>query len=476
MKTFQRLALACAPLLLAACAAQKPAPDTGAAPPEQWQAPLPGDYGLLPHSGMLTDLGQWWQQHGDPVLVRLIDAAQAASPTLASAQSRISQARAERVAAGAALLPTLDAAVSATRKSAQPPLPANTVVQAGLESSWEIDLFGGNRAIRSAAQSRLEGVQAGWHEARVSVAAEVANLYYGLRACERLLAITVADAASRAENARLSGLSADAGFEAPATAALARASAATGSARATQQRSQCDSDIKALTALTAIPEPELRQSLATTASPAPEDSPPVVISSLPARTLAQRPDVFAAEREVEAASADLGSAEAQRYPRLTLSGSVGAARFRAAGLSENIDTWSIGPLALTMPIYDGGRRAANVEAARARYEAAVATYRARVRQAVREVEEALVNLQSTSARRDDVLASAQGYRVSFNATESRYKNGLASLVELEESRRTLLAAESVVVTLERERRAAWIALYRAAGGGWMPPDETSAQR
>ncbi|GAB3546827.1 efflux transporter outer membrane subunit [Noviherbaspirillum agri] len=476
MKPLQRIAFACVPLLLAACATQKSAPDAGATLPEQWQAPVPENFGLLPHSGMLTDLSQWWQQHGDPVLVRLIDAAQAASPTLASARSRISQARAERVATGAALLPTLDASASATRKSAQPPLPANTVVQAGLESSWEIDLFGGNRAGRNAAQARLEGAQAGWHEARVSVAAEVANLYYGLRACERQLAITTADAASRAEIARLTQLSADAGFQAPATAALARASAAEGSARATQQRALCDIDVKALAALTAIAEPELRQSLAASASPAPEQSPPIVIDSLPARTLTQRPDIFTAEREVDAASADLGSAEAQRYPRLTLSGSVGVARFRAAGLSDNLSTWSIGPLALTVPIYDGGRRAANIDAARARYDEAVSNYRARVRQAVREVEEALVNLQSTSARRDDVLAAADGYRSSFKATESRYKNGLASLVELEESRRTLLAAESIVVTLERERRAAWIGLYRAAGGGWTPPAETSAQR
>lgn len=424
---------------------------------------------------MLTDLSQWWQQHGDPLLVRLIDAAQAASPTLASATSRIGQARAERVAAGAALLPALDASASARRQSEQPPLPVNTTVQAGLGASWEIDLFGANRAGRNAAQARLEGAQAGWHEARVSVAAEVANLYYGLRACEKQLSIILADATSRAEIARLSKLSADAGFQAPATAALARASAAEGNARATQQRALCDIDIKALAALTAIPEPELRRSLVATV-PTLADSPPIVIDSLPAYTLAQRPDVFAAEREVAAASADLGSAEAQRYPRLTLSGSVGAAKLRTAGLSEDLSTWTVGPLSLTMPLYDGGRRAANVDAARVRYEAAATNFRAKVRQAVREVEEALVNLQSTSARRDDVLTAAKGYRTSFNATESRYRNGLASLVELEESRRTMLAADSVVVTLERERRAAWVALYRAAGGGWTAPADISAQR
>jgi outer membrane protein TolC len=135
-------------------------------------------------------------------------------------------------------------------------------------------------------------------------------------------------------------------------------------------------------------------------------------------------------------------------------------------------------LALTLPLFDGGRRAANVGAAYARYEEAAATYRARVRQAVREVEEALVNLHSTGARSQDVLTAAEGYRASFNATESRYRNGLASLVELEETRRTLLAAETAVAGLDRERRAAWVALYRAAGGGWAGPSHpaTAAQR
>ncbi len=89
-----------------------------------------------------------------------------------------------------------------------------------------------------------------------------------------------------------------------------------------------------------------------------------------------------------------------------------------------------------------------------------------MRQAVREVEAALVNLDSIAARSDDVRIATEGYRASFNATEARYKIGMASLVELEESRRTRLAAENALVTLERDRRAAWIALYRALGGGW----------
>lgn len=481
MKTMQRIACGGMPLWLAACAIQAPpATNIFAATPLQWHAALPADNGVagMPHNGTLTDLSQWWEQQGDPLLVQLIAAAQAVSPTIASAKSRIEQAQAARVSAGAALLPSLDASLSASRSSAQPPLPMATVAQGGLQSSWELDLFGGNRAARDGTQARLEGAQAGWHDARVAVAAEVADQYYSVRACEKLLAVTRSDTASRVETSRLLQLSAAAGFEASATAALARASAAEGNGRVTLQHTQCDLGIKALVALTALAEPELRQKLAATPGDLPQSA-TLNIASLPAQILAQRPDVFRAESEVTAASAELGSTQALRYPRLTLSGSVGVANFRTGGVSTNLNTWSIGPLALTLPLFDSGKRAANIAAAQARYDEAVAQYRDRVRQAVREVEQALVNLQSTAARNEDARAAVDGYLASFNATESRYSSGLASLVELEEARRTRLAAEVALVTLQRERVAAWIALYRAAGGGWskaqLAPVAVSAQ-
>jgi multidrug efflux system outer membrane protein len=463
MKILQRLLSGALPLALCTCATYAPAPSVSAPAPAQWQAPLP-------HNGSLTDLSGWWQQQGDPLLVQLIEAAQAVSPSIAAAQSRIAQSRAERVATGAALVPSLDAAASVSRTSQQSTLPSGTTSQAALQASWEIDLFGARHAERDAAQARLAGAQAGWHEARVSVAAEVANQYYSLRACEQLLAVALQDAASRADTARLMQLTADAGFQAPATAALARASAAEGNSRATQQRAVCDLDVKALVALTALPEPELRQKLAASTIVAAAS---IVIDALPAQTLAQRPDVFNAEREVAAASSDVGSAQAQRYPRLSLQGSVGIANFRSGGVDTKLDTWSIGPLALSLPIFDAGRRSANVDAATARYDEAVIKYRGSVRQAVREVEEALVNLQSTGARTDDAQVSLEGYRTAFRATEDRYKNGLASLLELEDARRTRLAAENAVITLQRERSAAWIALYRAAGGGWSSAAATN---
>ncbi|MGZ3184601.1 MAG: efflux transporter outer membrane subunit [Telluria sp.] len=435
------------------------------APPAPAQLAPSGWHAPLPHDGSVTDLESWWRQQGDPLLLQLVDAAETASPSLAAARARILQARAQRVAAGAALVPQVDAAGSIVRTSQQSSAPAGTTAQAALQASWEIDLFGGGRAARNAAQARYEGAQAGWHDARVSVAAETANLYYDVRTCEQLLAVARADAASRADTARLTELTAKAGFQAPANAALARASAAEGAARATQQKAQCDAGVKALVALTAIDEDALRQRLAAGAFVEPA---PLAISALPAQTLAQRPDVFSAQREVEAASADVGAAEAQRFPRLGLQGSIGRGAFRGGGASVTADTWSIGPLAVTLPVFDGGTRRANVDAARAQYDSAASAYRATVRQAVREVEEALVNLDAAAAREADAQTAFEGYRIAFTATEDRYRNGMASLLELEDARRTRLAAENALIALRRERSAAWVALYRAAGGGWNP--------
>jgi multidrug efflux system outer membrane protein len=460
MPKLSLIAACCLPLWLAACAITPPPSSVTADVPTQWQAPLP-------HNGTLAGLNHWWQTLNDPLLVQLIDAAEAVSPTVASARSRIEQSRATRTAAGAALLPTLDGSLSASRGVTQPGFPLATTEQAALQASWEIDLFGANRAASSAAQARLEGTQALWHDARVSVAAEVANQYFSLRTCERQVAVAQGDAQSRAETSRLADLATRAGFQAPATAALARASAAESAGRLTQQRALCDVDVKALVQLTGWAEPQLRQRLAATPS-SPALTATLAIAAVPAQALAQRPDIFSAERDVAAASADVGSAQAQRYPRLTLAGSVGTLHSQAGGTSISLDTWSIGPVALSLPIFDGGRRAANVDAARARYDEAAALYRARVRQAVREVEEALVNLQATDSRSADAAIATEGYRASFAATQALYQNGLASLVQLEDARRTQLAAETTLVSLQRERVAAWIALYRAVGGGWTP--------
>ncbi len=478
MKLVRLFAPAAGLLLLAGCAVSRPPATAASYAPPQWYAPLP-------HGGTLADLHQWWTQFDDPLLVDLIDAAQTVSPDVATAGTRIAEARSNRIAAGAAMLPAVDASVSAQRGNSLGGTTPNlstpggllvaTLVQSGVQASWEVDLFGGLAARSDAADHRLAGAEAGWHDARVAVAAGTATSYVDLRNCERQLAVTRNDAHSREETARLTTLSADAGFTAPAVAAQARASGADARGRLLQQQAQCDLDVKALVALSGIPEPDLRRRLQ-----APWVEPIgfalAALPSVPAALLVQRPDIYQAERNVAAASADVGAARADRFPRLSLTGQIASGIISVAGQTATLRTWNIGPLSLTVPVFDAGRLAAAQDAAEARYDEAATQYAARVRQAVHEVEVALVNLESARARSEDARLAVEGYRASFAGTESLYRSGLGNLIDLEDQRRVLLVAEITLLNVQRDRVAAWIALYRALGGGWAAPDAALAHQ
>ena len=457
---FHKLIPLAAALALSACSTFMPPTQVDVVTPAQWQTPLP-------HQGSVGSLTQWWDQQGDPLLVELIAAAQAVSPSISQALARVETARAQQATARGALLPNLNAQYAASRGVSQPNFPVTTTQQLGLQSAWEIDVVGANRAVSRAALANVQGTQAQWHDARVSVAAEVANLYYSLSTCQQQLALARRDAASRQETARLTEINAKVGFLAPSMSAMARASAADGNSRLTQQSALCDLDTKALVALTAIPEPGLKAKLATALVKTAQAA-PISVASVPAQTIAQRPDVFNAERDVVVASAQVGNAKAQRLPRLSLTGSIAGTRLTTGGVDQEGTTWSFGPLAINLPLFDAGQRAAAVTASEANYEAVVMAYRGKVRQAVREVEEALVNLQSTAARTEDAIVSTRGYAESLAATQSRFGQGLASLVELEDARRNALASESSQLALALERNRAWVALYRALGGGFEP--------
>lgn len=451
-------------LVVSACTSWMPPTQVEAAAPDTWHAPLP-------HQGSQEKMAQWWQQQGDARLVELIEAAQAASPTVSAALARVETARAQQAAAFGALVPNVGMQVAASRGVSQPDFPVTEMRQSGLQASWELDLVGANRAVNRAAQANVEGSQAQWHDARVSVAAEVANLYYGLDHCNQQLALARKDAASRLETARLTEITAKAGFVAPSVASMARASAADGNSRVTQQAAQCDITLKALVALTALTEPVLKQKLAQ-AQVKPAQGASISIASVPAKTLAQRPDIYSAERDVMVASAQVGAAVAQRMPRLTLTGNIAGTRLRTNGVDSDGTTWSFGPLAISLPVFDGGQRAAAVQSAQANYRAVVIGYQAKVRNAVREVEEALLTLRSTQDRAQDARTSADGYAQTLAATQTRHSQGLASLVELEDARRNALAAESALLALDLERNRAWVALYRALGGGFEPQGVT----
>jgi outer membrane protein TolC len=129
-------------------------------------------------------------------------------------------------------------------------------------------------------------------------------------------------------------------------------------------------------------------------------------------------------------------------------------------------TWSVGPVAVSLPVFDAGARRADVVAARARYDEATSAYAATLRNAIREVETALVDAAGTADRSADAQIAADNFEVSYRATEARYKSGFGTLFELEDARRSALVAQNTLIELRRDRVAAWIALYRALGGGW----------
>ncbi|MDP1649122.1 MAG: TolC family protein, partial [Rubrivivax sp.] len=367
--------------------------------------------------------------------------------------------------AGSAAGPQAGLGLSATQGRSAPGAPVAGSASLGVQAAWEIDLFGGLAAARDAAQARLEAAQALWHDARAAVAAETATSYLALRACEAQREQTALDAASRAETARLSELSARAGFTAPADAALARAGAARARSQLGALRAQCDTLVKSLVELTDLPEPDLRRRLAPASAALP--APPVIApATVPAAALAQRPDVFAPARAVVAAAGDRADAQARERPQLSLSGNLAQTTLRSGGDTVSGLTWSFGPLQVVFPVLDGGSRAAASAAAQAGYDEAVALYRAQVRRAVREVEAALVALHATAERSADARLAAAGFEASLRATAARQQGGLASLFELEESRRNAVAAQIALIELQREDAAAWIALYRALGGGW----------
>jgi outer membrane protein, multidrug efflux system len=434
-----------------------------AAAPEEWYAPLP-------HNGQVSELARWWEQFDDPLLSELIAAGQRVSPSIAEAQSRIVESRTARVAAGAALLPNLDALAQGTRGRQEVDGLLTTSDLRQVQLSWELDVFGANRANRTASQARLDAAYAAWHEARVSVAAEIAASYVQLRACQALLQETERDAASRAETSRLTELSARSGLQSSSSAALARASAAQGNSVLTQQRVDCERQVKALVALVDIDEPTLREKLQSRSARIPRPS-EIAVLDVPAAALAQRPDVYAAARELVAASADLRRADAARYPRISLTGRIGSGHVEATAGEASGTTWSVGPVTVSIPLFDGGRRRAETEAARARQETSIVAYNAKIRAAVKEVEDTLLRLQGAAERSPDVERAANDFETSLQAANTRYQRGLANLFELESARRDAVHGRTALIELERERVYAWIALYRALGGGWSMSDD-----
>lgn len=443
-------------ITLGGCAAVGPdhaPPEYGA--PSAWQAPLP-------HEGKAAALGDWWSQFNDPLLSQLQQSAESGSPTLANAWAQIEKARATLANARAPGLPSANGQASVVRGTQQTD-GAATARSAGLDASWELDLFGKVRRSTESAQARAQARENDWHDARTSLAAEVADTYVQYRACRLLASAYAQELASMNETASATESLVRAGLTATSDGALARASLAGTRSAALGQGAQCELLVKSLVDLTGTDEAELRNQLAQGATEVPQPS-GIEVRSVPAQVLRQRPDLAARERELAATSAEIGVAQADLYPSLSLSGSIDVS---AVGVAPALTSWSFGPM-LSLPLFDGGRRQAAVTSARASYDAAHADWRQAVRTAMKEVEQALVRLDSTAQRTEQAELSAQEYRRYLVAAQAQWRAGSTSLLDLEASRRQSLSAQVELIGLQRDHVAYWIALYKALGGGWQP--------
>lgn len=445
--------------------------------PENWQAPLP-------HGGEISNLNEFWQRYPNPVLLEFISSAQKNAPTLATALANLADARTNRVRANAARLPKLDANASASRALQQPEdmkfsggggqgnfgfinVPVNTT-QIGLQAAWELDLYGANKALTEAALLQEDAAKAGWHEARVAIAAEVATSYFNYTLCQQQAEFQNGIAQSYAESARLTEIAYGAGFSDIAKMSLALANLADARQQALQQTGQCELEIKNMVALTFMDENTVRQKLKIAAETAPKIdlNKLFVINEVPAQALAQRPDVYRAELDLVRAAANVKKAAADRLPKVSLNGSIGWMRMSSEFFESQGRIWSIGPVSITLPIFDGGILAASKEATEARYAEAAAKYRGVVQTAVKETESALVTLHATGERQKDVAIALQKLQANIDAAETRYTAGFASKTDVEETKRALMSAQKNALGLQQGRANAWLNLYRAAGGGW----------
>jgi NodT family efflux transporter outer membrane factor (OMF) lipoprotein len=403
------------------------------------------------------------------VLVELQRLANANNPSMQKAAAQIASARASLASSKAAGVPTLTGSGDAKRANAGTGtgiggrIVSNTI-SAGLDASWELDLFGSVRRNVEASEAAAQAREADWNDTRVSLAAEVASDYITYRACLATLQLTRADAASRQATARMTMGSWRDGASSSGDATLAEASAASARASRLAQEAECEVDLKALVPLTGLSEPALRQLLPGDAEHSLKSA-PFAVEILPVALLSQRPDVVAKERALAAASASIGVAEAGRYPRLSLSGSIARSIVASGSAQVSSTPWSFGP-SLSLPLFDGGAAKASVRSAEANYVIALADYRQAVSTAVLEVEQNLVRLASAAAREADLQRSAAGYRTVANATEVSWRAGSDSLLSCEQTRRDAISAQQSLITVQRDRLLYGVALYKAVGGGW----------
>jgi NodT family efflux transporter outer membrane factor (OMF) lipoprotein len=451
--------------MLTACSAvgpdyQPPSPEL----PAQWQATT-GNVAVTPAS----DVRQWWTLFKDPLLDRLIQQAIAANQDLRIAETHIREARAARRVAGAAAQPALNSSAGANRSksyenTANGATDAVDLFQAGFDAGWEIDLFGGVRRSVEAADASVEGSVENKRDVLIALTAEVARNYLDLRGGQQRLAIAKKNIINQEETVQMVlhrcelGLSSELELEQAKNQLYMTQSQVPGLETAT---------IEAIYQLALLlnqqPQGLYRELSIEATIPA---FPPALPLALPSELLRRRPDIRRAERQLAAATAEIGVATAELFPRFTFDAKAG---LESANLSDLVTSgsrfWSFGPT-VKWALFDGGRSRAGIEIKNAQRDRAQISYEKTVLSALIEVETALTAFSREQETNRTLRAAATAGQQAATIARKQYQLGLTDFLAVLVSEHSLHQSQDQLVQSEQRLSTGLVALFKALGGGW----------
>lgn len=456
--------------LLAGCAQIGPLPDAATVGVPPRFAFAPATMPNVPVAALLPD--------ADPAMTLLREAALTA-PDLEAAMGRIDAARAAVRASGAARLPEVSASGSVQRnRSSRATQPGNpffvqnqTSFQAGIDASWDADIFGRLRANQRAARARLDAAGADADAVRLALLADIATALTDYRDAQARAAIVERDLADANELLRLTRIRARAGIVAGFDAVRADSLVKDAQARLAPFAGSQAAALGRLVTLSALDPVTVQQALAGTPSIA---LPPALATGIPSTLVANRPDVRAAALRLAATNQDVAAAAAARFPRLTLTGTLGLVALAFGDLFDgDALTASVGG-SIAGPLLDFGRIGAEIDRQQGLAREAFANYRGSVFRAIGETEGALGQYAAARTRLAALEAQATVDADALSLARERYRLGLADFLTVIDAQRTVNATRQNAEGARSALRQQAIVLYRALGGEPRPAPATAS--
>ncbi len=438
---------------------------------------LTPEYLAAPSIDTQAARGLWWEAFHDPLLLTLIERAEAGNTDLEQARARVLGSRAIAKAAGAALLPVLDATGGVDRigqslntaighVTTELGLPRDyTEYSVGTAASWELDFFGGLRRGREAARADALATQADLAAAAIAIDAETADAYLTLRTLQWRLEVTHEQEKNEALLVDLVRQRVDQGVSPDrdlnrATGALEGVHAAMAPLRASIEAQMYRLDVLL------GEQPGHNRALLTDIAPIP-DAPVPAGSAAPTDLLRRRPDIIAAEHRLAASSARIGEAIAEYYPHISLSGLVGVASLTTGDFFTHDALQASGGAGLRWRLFDFGRVDAEVASARDREAEALAAWRGSVLRAAEDVEAALAQLAEAHRERASLEAQVAALTRARNQARQAYEGGVSGLIDVTDADRALLGAADLLTQVRGDEARHAVFAYRALGGGWQ---------